>query len=116
MMPTLLTRTADIVLNSRTHAAADDSTQPIIIPDTLPPLIKKRFAQAQRIDTRADWKQLAYLCGITALNFFQDRDYNPTDADFRFLCQLARIAHLRAVQCLAQGVSMPRPSRARVGL
>lgn len=114
MMPTLLTRTADIVLNSRTHAAADDSTQPIIIPDTLPPLIKKRFAQAQRIDTRADWKQLAQLCGIFALSFFQDNDYDPSNADFRALCKLARIAQLRSVECLVQGVSMPRPSRTRV--
>lgn len=116
MMPTLLTRTADIVLNGRAHAAADDPTQPIIIPDTLPKIIKDRFAQAQRVDTRADWKELARLCGATALGFFQDRNYNPNDADFRRLCQLARIAHLRGMQCLAQGVSMPRPSRVRVGL
>lgn len=113
MTTALLTRTADIVLNARDTNAADDPTQPVIIPDTLPPLIRKRFAQAQRIDTRADWKALAQLCGITAIGFFQDRDYNPNDTDFRFLCKLARIAHLRSMACLAQGVSMPRPSRGR---
>lgn len=116
MMPAILTRAADIMLNSRDTNAADDPTQPVIIADTLPPLIKKRWAQAQRVNTRADWKELANLCGIFALSFFQDNDYDPNDADFRGMCQLARIAHLRSMACLAQGVSMPRPSRVRVGL
>ena len=116
MMPTLLTRTADIVLNSRAHAAADDPTQPIIIPDTLPPVINQRFAQAQRVNTRPDWKQLAQLCGMTAINYFQDNNYDPDNAEFRLVCRLARIAHLRGVDCVTKGVSMPRPSRARVGL
>ena len=115
-MPPMLSRTTDIVLNGRAHRASDDPTQPIIIPDTMPQIIKDRFAQAQRIDTRADWKELARLCGATALGFFQDHDYNPNDADFRRLCQLARIAYLRSMNCLVQGVSMPRPSRVRVGL
>lgn len=116
MMNTALSHSCDIMINSCGHAAADDPTQPVIIPDTLPPLIKKRWAQAQRVNTRADWKQLAQLCGMTAINFFQDHDYDPSNTDFRSVCQLARIAHLRSVECLVQGVSSPRPSRARMGL
>ena len=111
-MNTPIFHTCDIVLNSGATIAADDPTQPTIIPNSLPPLIKKRWSQAVRVNTRADWKQLAHLCGMTAINFFQDNDYDPHHTDFRATCQLARIAHLRSVACLTQGVSMPRESRA----
>lgn len=107
-MTNLLTRACDIMINSRAHAAADDATQPIIIPDTLPPLIKKRWAQAQRVNTRADWRQMAQLCGITAINFFRDHNYDPDNAEFCAICRLARIAHLRSVDCLVEGISQPR--------
>lgn len=114
-MNVMLSRSCDILLNGRATAAADDPTQPVIIPDSLPPLIKQRFAQAHRIDTRADWRQLAQLCGHAAIGFFQDNDYDPHHPDFKALCRLARVAHLRGVECLRQGVSMPRPSRVGLG-
>ena len=107
-MNTPIFHTCDIVLNSGATIAADDPTQPTIIPNSLPPLIKKRWSQAVRVNTRADWQQMAQLCGITAINFFRDHDYDPHNADFRAVCQLARGAHLRSVQCLTAGMSMPR--------
>lgn len=116
MMTAQLSRTCDAALNNRGLDANDDPTQPVIIPDTLPPLIKKRWEQALRVNTRADWKAFAHLCGLTAMGFFQDNNYDPNNANFRSVCQLARIGHLRGIDCLVQGVSMPRPSRARVGL
>lgn len=116
MMETLLTHTSDIAVRAREIDGAADPTQPVIIPDGLPAIIKKRFDQALRVNTRADWKEFARLCSITAIGFFQDNNYDPNNADFKSVCQLARIGHLRGMQCLAQGVSMPRPSRARVGL
>lgn len=108
MMTAALSRTTDIILNGRDNNAADDPTQPVIIPDTLPPLIKKRWAQAQRVNTRADWRQMAQLCGHTAINFFCEHEYDPHHPDFRATCRLARIAHLRSVDCLVHGVSHPR--------
>lgn len=108
MMATHLSQACDIMINSHaSHAAADDPAQPVIIPDSLPPLIKKRWAQAQRVNTRADWRQMAQLCGMTAISFFQDNDYDPHNADFRAVCRLARVAHLRSVDRLTQGMSMP---------
>lgn len=104
-MNAMLSRSCDIAINS--------IAQPVIIPDTMPPPIKKRWEQAIRINTRADWKQLAQLCGMTAINFFKDNDYDPHNAEFRAICQLARIAHLRSVACLTQGIPMPRPSRGK---
>lgn len=115
-MNTALSRACDIIINGRATAAADDPTQPVIIPNSMPPLIKKRWAQAVRINTRADWRQMAQLCGAYALNYFRDNDYDPHNVDFKAACRLARIAHLRGVDCINAGVSMPRPSRARVGL
>lgn len=107
-MNTSLSHACDIIINGRATAAADDPTQPVIIPNSMPPLIKKRWAQAVRINTRADWRQMAQLCGAYALNYFRDNDYDPRAADFKSACKLAHIAHLRSVQCLTEGMSVPQ--------
>ena len=91
-MNAALSRTCDIAINS--------VAQPVIIPDTLPPLIVKRWSQAMRVNNRADWRQMAELCGRTAIGIFCENGYDPHHADFRAICQLARIAHLRGVACL----------------
>ena len=99
-MNNALSRTYDVAINS--------ITQPAIFPDSLPPLIKKRWHQAVLVNTRADWKQMAQLCAITAINHFREHDYNPRDTDFRAMCQLARIAHLRGNKCHTEGIEQAR--------
>lgn len=103
MMISMLSRGIDIAIIG--------ITRPGMLPDMLPPLLQNRFAQAECINTRADWKQFAELCCITAMNHFRHHDYDPSDNEFKAICQHARNAFLRAAECSNQGVSAPRPSR-----
>ena len=92
------TRSTDVAINS--------VAQPAILHDSIPPLIKRRWNQAVRVNNRADWKEMAYLCGTTAISHFKEHDYDPNNPDFRALCRLARLAHLRSVHCLIQGIEL----------
>lgn len=114
-MNPLLSRFSDIALNSYTQDAARNSpAQPIIVSDGMPPIIRQRLTQAFRVNTYADWQQFAQLCGATALGFFADGDYDPHNADFKACCRLARIAHLRGVECLTQGLATARAARSEL--
>lgn len=114
-MNALLHRFCDVAANSHGPDTAPNSpSQPAILPDALPPIIKERLSQALRVNNRDDWKQFAQLCGATALRFFADNDYDPHNADFKACCRLARIGQLRSVECLTQGRSMPCASSNRM--
>ena len=79
-----------------------DTREPAQISDRLPPIILERWTQALRDNTRPNWRQVAELCGHTAMGIFRENGFNPNDRDFKAICQLARVAHLRGVACLTQ--------------
>lgn len=94
--------TAHITLAAAYPLLTGDTMQPTTLPDTLPQLIVRRWTQALRVNNRADWRQMAELCGRTAIGIFCDKGYDADNQDFKAVCALARVAHLRGIACMTQ--------------
>lgn len=101
----------DFILACIEQGFDDTDLASVEIPDSVPNLIKRRWKQALEVNNRADWKQMAHLCSLSACELFCYHGYDQGNPEYKFLCALARVSHLRSILCSSRPILLPTKER-----